>query len=156
MKQDKNLYEEHDLKRGIDFIGVTVAFFCHDGKGNLLYHWRSEKCRDEQNRWDVGAGSMEFGETFEESVRREIHEEYGVDPIELSLVRANNVLRQHNGKPTHWICIIFVAKVDPTKVILGEPEKMTKLEWFPINTPPSPRHSMIDEHLKIVREAGML
>lgn len=119
-------------------------------------HLRSEKCRDEHNTWDVGAGSMEFGETFEEAARREIKEEYGVEPIKLTMVRANNVLRQHNGKPTHWICIIFVAQVDPSKVITGEPKKMLKIGWFPINQLPSPRHSMVDPHLKMIRETGIL
>jgi len=154
--QNSKEYKEHDLKRGVDFIGVTVAFFCHDGRGNLLYHWRSEKCRDEQDRWDVGAGSMEFGETFEDAVRREIKEEYGVKPLKLDLARANNVLRMYNGKQTHWICIIFVALVDPKKVIIGDPKKMTKIKWFPIDQLPEPRHSMIDEHLQIVRESGTL
>ena len=57
--------QAHDLKRGIDYIGVTVVFYCHDGAGRLLLHKRSVACRDEQGRWDVGGGSMEFGETFE-------------------------------------------------------------------------------------------
>jgi ADP-ribose pyrophosphatase YjhB (NUDIX family) len=64
------------MKKGIDYIGVTVCFYCHDGKGNLLLQKRSHKCRDEQGMWDCGGGSMRFGETFEEAARREIKEEY--------------------------------------------------------------------------------
>jgi ADP-ribose pyrophosphatase YjhB (NUDIX family) len=46
-------------------------------------HCRSKNCRDEQGCWDCGGGSMEFGETFEETVKREVEEEYGVVPIEI-------------------------------------------------------------------------
>ncbi len=69
----------HGLKRGEDYIGVTCVFFCHDGNGRFLLHKRSEKCRDEQGRWDCGGGSMEHGETFEQAVCRESGEESGVE-----------------------------------------------------------------------------
>lgn len=57
-----------DLKRGVDFIGVTVPFVIHDGKKNFLLQKRSKNCRDEQGRWDVGGGSMEFGEEWNQVV----------------------------------------------------------------------------------------
>ena len=41
---------KHDLKRGVNFIGVTCVFVCHDGKGRFLLHKRSKNCRDEQGR----------------------------------------------------------------------------------------------------------
>ena len=93
--------QAHDLKRGIDYIGVTVVFYCHDGAGRLLLHKRSAACRDEQGRWDVGGGSMEFGETFEEAVRREVREEYGVEPLSVVYAATTNVLREHDGCTTH-------------------------------------------------------
>ncbi len=43
------------LKKGIDCIGVCVVYYCHDGKGNLLFTKRSQYARDEQGTWDVGA-----------------------------------------------------------------------------------------------------
>jgi 8-oxo-dGTP diphosphatase len=55
--------------RGIDYIGITCVFFCHDGKGNILLHKRSEKCKDEQGNWDCGGGALEFGEEFDQGVR---------------------------------------------------------------------------------------
>ncbi len=72
-----------DLKRGVDFIGVTVAFIIHDGNKNFLLQKRSKNCRDEQGTWDVGGGSMEFGEEWDEAVNREIQEELGVKPTEV-------------------------------------------------------------------------
>ncbi len=82
LNQTSKKYLKMDLKKGVDFIGITCVFYCHDGKGKLLLHKRSKNCRDEVGRWHVGGGSMEFGEDFEETVKREIKEEYCTDADE--------------------------------------------------------------------------
>src|ERR1051325_9102051 len=105
----KASYEQMDLKRGVDYIGITVVFFCHDGKGKLLLHKRSNKCRDEIGRWDVGGGAMEFGEEFDEAVKREILEEYGDSPTDLKFIGPYNILRQNGKDKTHWIALLFFA-----------------------------------------------
>jgi 8-oxo-dGTP pyrophosphatase MutT (NUDIX family) len=51
-----------DLKRGVDYIGTTVSFIVHDGKGRVLLQKRSQNCRDERGKWDIGGGAVEFGE----------------------------------------------------------------------------------------------
>lgn len=144
----------HDLKKGVDFIGVTCVFYCHDGKGNLLMHKRSKHCRDEKGAWDCGSGSMEFGETFEEAVKREIKEEYCVTPKKLQFCGVNNVIRMNGKKKTHWVAAVFVAQVDPKKCKIGEPDKMDELGWFPLHKLPKPQHSMLGKHLKLVRSGG--
>jgi len=64
------------MQKGIDCIGITVVYFCHDGKGNFLLSKRSKNCRDEHNTWDPGGGGLEFGDTVEKTLKREIKEEY--------------------------------------------------------------------------------
>lgn len=147
----KAVAHEHDLKRGIDYIGVNCAFWCHDGKGNLLLHKRSQTCRDEQGTWDCGAGAMEFGETFADAVRREVREEYGVEPIRVDYVATENVLREHNGKQTHWIKNMHAVLVDPAKVINNEPEKIDAIGWFTFDTLPNPLHSQIVFEVPIIK-----
>src|SRR5690348_5929117 len=98
-----SLEERSNLIRGVDYIGVNCVFWCHNEQGNVLFHKRSKDCRDEQGTWDVGSGAMNFGETFEDCVRREVQEEYGVDPLAIEYVTTGNVLREHNGRTTHWI-----------------------------------------------------
>ncbi len=147
---------QHDKNRGIAFIGVTVVFFCHDGKGKLLLHKRSKKNRDEHGRWDPGGGSMEFGESFEEAVRREVKEEYCAEILKLDFITVNNVVRNHKGRKTHWIAIVFAAKVDPKEAKIGEPEKMDNIGWFAPDKLPKPLHSKMDEFLKLVIEANVL
>lgn len=42
------------MKPGVDCIGLAVTFICHDGRGSLLMHKRSQGARDEKGRWDFG------------------------------------------------------------------------------------------------------
>ncbi|MDO8618517.1 MAG: NUDIX domain-containing protein [Candidatus Daviesbacteria bacterium] len=134
------------MKKGVDYIGVTCVFFCHDGKGNLLMHKRSQNCKDERGNWDVGGGSLEFGESFEEGVLREIKEEYCCDVLDLKFVEARNVLRvNHENKKTHWVALLFAVKVNPKQVKLGEPEKMDEIGWFSEKNWPNPIHSYFQQ-----------
>lgn len=146
----------HDSLRGFEYIGVTVVFFCHDGKGKLLLHKRSKKNRDEHGRWDPGGGSMEFGETFEEAVKREVKEEYCAEILKLDFITVDNVLRTHKGRKTHWIAVVFAAKVNPKQTKIGEPEKMDDIGWFHPDKLPTPLHSKMDEFLKLVLKANVL
>jgi ADP-ribose pyrophosphatase YjhB (NUDIX family) len=150
----KIMKQKLDLRKGVDFIGVTCVFYCHDGKGNLLMHKRSENCRDEVGRWDPGAGSMEFGETFLETVTREIREEYCVTPRNIKFWSVSNVLRKNGKTKTHWIAILVTAKVDPKKCKIGEPSKMDEIGWFSVDKLPSPLHSMVRKHLRMIRDNG--
>lgn len=149
------LTKAYDLKKGVDFIGVTMVFYCHDGQGNILLHKRSAKCRDEHGRWDCGGGSMEFGEeSFESAVAREIEEEYRVKPKNVMNHGIQNVIRDNNGTKTHWIAILFSAEIERDKVGIGEPEYMDEIGWFSPEALPSPLHSALESHLHIVRAAG--
>jgi 8-oxo-dGTP diphosphatase len=141
-----------DARRGIDFIGVTVVFFCHDGKGRLLMHRRSQNCRDEHGRWDVGGGAMEHGESFEEAVIREVGEEYCVSPKRLQYVQAKNIIRQNGDIKTHWIALLFAVEVDPSQVRIGDPEKMVELGWFTEECLPDPVHSKFLDCFAVMKE----
>lgn len=144
------------MKKGVDYIGVTVVFYCHDGKGNLLLNKRSKNCRDEVGRWDCGGGSMKVGETFEQTVRREVEEEYGCQIKNLHFCAVNNVLRKNGAENTHWVALIFTALVDPEKVKNGDPEKIDEIAWFSVEKLPQPLHSMLQTHLKMVQKQGFL
>lgn len=133
---------KHDLKRGIDFIGVTCSFVCHDGKGNVLLHKRSKNCRDEQGNWDNGGGAHEFGHNFEDTIKREIEEEYGAKAFNLQFVKVYDAHRKlDDGTPTHWVSVLYVAQVDPEQAKNNEPHKIDEIGWFTLDNLPSPLHS---------------
>jgi 8-oxo-dGTP diphosphatase len=147
----------NDARRGIDFIGVTCSFVCHDDKGRILLHKRSKNCRDEHGRWDNGGGAHEFGSSLKETVIREIKEEYGVEPTDLKFIKAYDALRRlADGTPTHWVVLVYSAKVDPKKVKNNEPYKIDEIGWFTMYNLPSPLHSQVSHTLESVREAGII
>ncbi|MEX0616755.1 MAG: NUDIX hydrolase [Candidatus Woykebacteria bacterium] len=116
--------------KGQDYPGVTIVYFCHDGKGSVVMAKRGKNARDEHGRWDIGAGGLELGETIENTLRREIKEEYCTDVLEFEFLGFRDLHRKHNDQKTHWIGLDFKVLVDPTKVKIGEPHKFDDLKWF--------------------------
>src|SRR6185369_7557573 len=100
------------LIKGIDHIGITTTFLCHDGKGHVLMNKRSTNARDEHGRWDPGGGSVDFGMSAEETLKKEIAEEYCTDVLEFEFLGYRDVFRTQNGKPTHWLSLDFKVLVD--------------------------------------------
>ncbi|MDO8470655.1 MAG: NUDIX domain-containing protein [bacterium] len=130
------------MQKGVDHVGVTVVYFCHDGKGNFVMNKRGANCRDEQGRWDQGGGGLEFGDTIDETLRREINEEYCTDVLEYEFLGFRDIHRElENGTKTHWIALDFKVLVNRDKVQNGEPEKFDAVEWFTLSDLPSPLHS---------------
>lgn len=144
--------QEKRLKAGTDYIGVNVVFWCHDGKGKVLMHKRSKNCRDEQGRWDCGGGAIEFGETFEDAIKREIMEEYGVKPLAVEYIITKNILRAHRGRQTHWIKNLFWVLVNQSKVKIADKEKIDEIGWFTLKNLPAPLHSQIKGEVKIIKQ----
>ncbi len=148
---------KHDLKRGIDFIGVTCVFVCHDGKGHVLLHKRSLHCRDERGNWDCGGGAHEFGNIFIDTIKREVKEEYGSDAKNVQFVKVYDAHRAlDDGTPTHWVAVVFAVEVDPKQVINNEPYKIDEIGWFSLNKLPKPLHSQLLHTLKSLQETAII
>ena len=135
--------------KGISFVGVMTTFLCHDGRGSFFLAKRSQRARDEQGNWDTGAGGLKWGQTAEENVRREVKEEYGVDPLRVEFLGYDDVFRElKDGTPTHWLALRFVVLVDPKRVRICEPDAHDEGGWFTINTLPTPLLSQVAPFFK--------
>src|ERR1700685_3937593 len=106
---------EKALKKGEDYIGVSVVYLCHDGEGNYLLNKRSNQTRDEHGTWDSGGGGLEFNDTVEGTLKKEITEEYCVDVINSEFLGFRDVHRTNNGQPTHWVTLDFKVLIDREK-----------------------------------------
>ena len=140
------------MTHGIDFVGVAVVFYCHDGKGNVVLNKRSGKTRDEHGRWDIGGGKLEFGVPVEKNLRNEVREEYGTEILSYEFLGYRDVHRTGEGKPSHWIALDYKVLIDPAHVRNAEPHKFDEVRWFPAGSLPSPLHSQLPVFLKNYRE----
>lgn len=140
------------MQKGIDYTGITIVFFCHDGCGNFLLSKRSSKARDEQGTWDPGGGALEFGDTIENTLRKEIKEEYCTDVLSYEFLGYRDVHRIRDGKPDHWIALDFNVLIDPKKVKNGEPHKLDEVKFFRFETIPHPVHSQFPKFLKLYKK----
>jgi len=141
------------LTKGKDSIGVSVVYFCHDGKGSFAMHKRSQKTRDEQGVWDVGGGALELNETVEECLRKEVGEEWGAEVLKSEFLGFRDVHRfaspepgeggEQGNIPTHWIALDFKVLVDPAQIKIGEPNKFDEMGWFKLEDFPVPLHSQL-------------
>ena len=128
--------------KGVSFVGVGTVFFCHDGNGRMLMSKRSQKCRDERGRWELAGGSLKWGSTAKDNVKREVKEEFAADAQEITFLGYRDVFRKlDDGTPTHWLILDFAVLVDPKQVKLNEPEMADEIGWFTLDNQPQPQHS---------------
>ncbi|GAA3351704.1 hypothetical protein GCM10020358_82410 [Amorphoplanes nipponensis] len=132
---------------------VSCVFICHDGAGDILLARRSAGARDEPGAWDTGAGALEFGETFDAAVIREVREEYAAEPREITMLGVRNVVRAE--PPSHWVAVVFAVRVDRDAVAIGEPHKFDELGWFRPGSLPAPLHSQLPATVELFRGAQL-
>lgn len=125
-----NVMEERVLKPGKDYIGVGVgAVILREDKILLLLR----KKAPEAGCWTIPGGKVEFGETVEEAILREVKEELGVEGrIIAPLGVTNHILKEEK---THFVAPRFLVE------ILEEPENKEPLsheemKWFPVDQLP--------------------
>lgn len=140
------------MKKGLDYIGVCVVYFCHDGKGNILMNKRGENCRDEQGMWDIGGGGLEFGQKVEDAICEEIKQEYCTDVLSTQFLGYRDVHREKDGIKTHWLALDFKVLVDSAKVGNGEPHKFDEIGWFTFDSIPEKLHSQLLYFLEKYKE----
>lgn len=129
------------MQEGFDYIGNAAVTLCHDGNGKYLLGLISKKCRDEHGKWDpIGSGSIEFGDSIEETIRREVKEECGADVLDIEFMGIREVFREHAGRKTHWLQFDHRVRIDPTQVQIMEPEKCLELRWCTLDDFPEDKH----------------
>jgi 8-oxo-dGTP diphosphatase len=126
---------------------VSCVFVCRDDSGRVLLARRSAGARDEPGVWDCGAGAIEFGETFEQAVTREVTEEYGIAPRSVVQRGVRNILRPGS----HWIAVVFEVRLaEPAAARIGEPHKFDDLRWCDPDDLPAPLHSQLPATLELL------
>lgn len=130
------------LRPGKDFLGVTVPFYCNDGKGNFLMHQRSGSARDEYGVWDFGGERLEtLDESIESGVLRGVLEEWGVRGEIQEQLPPHLIRRVSSGETTVWLAIPHFIKVDIYAAKIMESAKFSQMGIFRLDSLPRPLHS---------------
>jgi 8-oxo-dGTP diphosphatase len=120
-------------------VGVGVMIF-KDGK--VLIGKR--KARHAFGTYSPPGGHMEYAESFEQAVRREVMEECG---LEIENVKFLCVYNQQEYLPDHYINFGFTAdwKSGDPKVL--EPEKCESWAWYDPENLPEPLFATIPKYV---------
>jgi 8-oxo-dGTP diphosphatase len=139
------------MTKGVDYPGVSIVFWCHDGKGNYVLHRRGPGARDENGKWDCGGGSLEVHENVLDCLRKEVREEYCTEPKSIEFLGYTDSHRSHKGEKVHWVALAFRVLVDPDEVKIGEPHKFDDIGWFRVSHLPGPLHPTVVEEVEKYR-----
>jgi|SRR5579884_1387509 len=86
-----------------------------------------EKLEDNNETWIIPGGGVDFGESLEEAVVREIKEELGLDIKVSKFLRFHEAIFPDFGY--HTVIFFFLAKPLSTEIKIGE-EKILDARYF--------------------------
>ncbi len=106
-----------DRRRDFSRPVATVGALIHDGNGQVLMV-RTHKWG---NRWGIPGGKIERGETSTAALRREIHEETGLELIDISFVLVQDCINSPEfERPAHFLLLNYLARATTTSVLLND------------------------------------
>src|SRR5690348_8756884 len=73
-----SVMNKNTMRKGIDYIGVGVGAVLFNREGKIFLSKRGKKSRNERGKWECPGGALEFGESFEDTIQREMEEEFGI------------------------------------------------------------------------------
>ncbi len=125
------------MKKGVDYIGVSVGALILNDKGEIFLSKRSKNCRNERGCWEIPGGGVKFGEKLKDAIRREMKEEYGIEIRILHQFPAADHLIPNEKQ--HWVPSVFLTRLKKgSEPRIMEPEKYDEIGWFNLNKLPSP------------------
>ncbi|MFA6896701.1 MAG: NUDIX domain-containing protein [Patescibacteria group bacterium] len=122
------------LKSGKDFIGIGVFALIKNGKGEILLtkaKSSEKRGKDYEGIWSMSGGTLEFGETCEEGLEREIMEELGINISDIKLLNYNDYIKDEK----HWLALNFSAQTKEEARNM-ELEKNEEMKWFSLEDIP--------------------
>ena len=114
-----------------------------DDEGRLLLIQRLKE--PEAGAWGLPGGKIDFGERAEDTARREIEEELGVQ-IELTgLACIAETIDKGDGR--HWVAPVYSARIVSGEPRVMEPHKHGGWGWFALDDLPDALTTPVRDYL---------
>lgn len=139
------MLEQARLKPGHDYIGIGVGAVVLEQESILLIQRLKAL---EAGHWGIQGGAVEFGETIEAAVQREVHEELGVSSQIVTMLGVVNHILPEEG--VYWVSPVFLVELKG-KPFNAEPTKHADLRWFPVRNLPQPLTLATRQVLQLLR-----
>ena len=120
------LWEKNIIRVG---VGVLVS---RDGNFLIGKRWNAHGSGD----WCPPGGHVEFGESFEETARREVMEETGLEIKNVRFGGVTNDVFEKEG--LHYVTVWMLSDWAGGRERITEPHKLTELRWQNFDNLPQP------------------
>ena len=141
-----------DLRKYVDHMPILtagVALLIFNNENKVLMQLRTD-----YKQWGFPGGSMELGESFEETAIRELKEETNLEIDDLKLIRVlsgKDTYREYpNGDKLYDITAIFVIKKYHGELKINDNESK-QLDWFDLESLPE---NMTDHTKNYIQKFG--
>lgn len=142
------------MKKGTDYIGVGVGALIFNNEGKVLLALRGPKAKNEQGKWEIPGGGVEYGETLKQTIIRETKEELGVDIEVVALLQvADHIIPDERQ---HWVSPTFFCKIISGEPTIMEPEKCDRIGWFTLEEAVKlPLSNVTQQDIALLQELGV-
>lgn len=107
------------MKPGTDYIGVGIGAVIINQEKKIFLAKRGENAQNERGKWECPGGTLEFGESFENTVRREIREEYDIEIKAVELLEVYNHIIPDEKQ--HWVALAYICVIEKGTPKILEP-----------------------------------
>jgi 8-oxo-dGTP diphosphatase len=128
--------EKHDRPK----VGIGALIF--NDRKILLMKRRGGMA---SGSWGSGGGHMEYGESFTNSLQREIREEAG---IEIGNIKFLCLVNLKEYRPEHYVDIGFVADWKSGEPKILETDKFENWGWYKLDDLPEPLFGPVKIYLE--------
>ena len=114
------------------FVFKGILF---DKDGKVLIDNRKEEILDAANgKWEVPGGKIEFGESPEDAVKRELMEETGYNVKVNEIIPYSNVsMWEYSDHKQHTVIFFYICDLEDENHIEIQDDRINTYRWITIN-----------------------